>query len=150
MGTVVAKPEGSTPLSQKVYEPEPVLSSPPSSQYISLRSISLSKSRTRGFSDANTTDCHKTRSWASSIYLPFPQITSIRSSILSDGTVPLIPQPATGHDPEPVLSTSHPHNTLPDHPSVWKLNNANHISTTVHAAQRLPPTLYSQDLNSVR
>jgi hypothetical protein len=27
-----------------------------------------------------------------------------------EGSTPLIPKPAIGHDPEPVPSTSHPHN----------------------------------------
>jgi len=29
------------------------------------------------------------------------------------GITPLIPKPANGHDPEPVPSTSHPHNLSP-------------------------------------
>jgi hypothetical protein len=31
----------------------------------------------------------------------------------TEGSAPLIPKPDTGHDPEPVPSTSHPHNTSP-------------------------------------
>jgi hypothetical protein len=31
----------------------------------------------------------------------------------SEGSTPLIQKPATGHDPEPVPSTSHPHNLFP-------------------------------------
>jgi len=30
-----------------------------------------------------------------------------------EGSTPLIPKPATAHDPEPVPSTSHPHNLFP-------------------------------------
>jgi len=30
-----------------------------------------------------------------------------------ENSAPLIKQPAIGHDPEPVLSTSHPHNPFP-------------------------------------
>jgi len=36
----------------------------------------------------------------------YPVVTLQRSA-------PLIPKPTTAHDPEPVLSTSHPHNQFP-------------------------------------
>jgi hypothetical protein len=32
---------------------------------------------------------------------------------ISEGSTPLISKPAIGHDPEPVPSTSHPHNIFP-------------------------------------
>jgi hypothetical protein len=34
-----------------------------------------------------------------------------------EGSTPLIPKPAIGHDPEPVPSTSHPLNLFPQDPS---------------------------------
>jgi hypothetical protein len=30
-----------------------------------------------------------------------------------EGSTPLMPKPATGHDPKPVSSTSHPNNLFP-------------------------------------
>jgi hypothetical protein len=30
-----------------------------------------------------------------------------------ESSTPLVPKPATGHDPEPVPTTSHPHNIFP-------------------------------------
>jgi len=59
----------------------------------SILTIYFSKSRTRCFRNANTTGCHWTRSWASSIYLPSSQHISRPSICLiaePDGSTVLI------------------------------------------------------------